>query len=35
MVEKITKDPPINAIKPGPIAKSSKPINAKPRTKNK
>ena len=28
MVEKITKDPPINAIRPGPIAKSSKPIKA-------
>ena len=33
--ENITKDPPMNAIRPGPSANSSKPISAKPRTKNK
>ena len=35
IVEKITKEPPINAINPGPSANSSKPISANPRTKNK
>ena len=35
MEEKATNNAPLNAIKPGPIAKSSKPINAKPRAKNK
>ena len=32
--EKAINNAPLNAIKPGPIAKSSKPINAKPSAKN-